>query len=281
MKYKSCSHSLVFPATLLSICIAMAVPPAAPETTTSREDAFTSVSLVAVGDPPDPRFKIANSRMKLQNVPEAEYPPTLLHVPKPDEKDKTDMITLGLNLPGQQVKLKGTNSLRLMEAMVTGGETTYKEWTTVKLPVMNEDLAVFLYRSSPGASWRNSPRAIVLRNGPQAFPAHHVRLINLSRKTLLFQLENAKTLSLGPMEFRVVPAGQGEYYSYSVAYKEGDKLQIVARQQACCMRADSRINLVAYESDTAVKCGRLPVTLRRFNELPQTTKVDVPDAGKP
>ena len=215
---------------------------------------------------------IAGSRMKLQNVPEAEYPPTLLHVPKAEEKGKTDLITLGLNLPGKQVKLKGTKSLCLMEAIEAGGEATYREWTTVKLPVMNEELAVFLYRSGPNASWRKSPQSMVLRNGPLAFPARHVRLVNLSKQVLIFRIGDAKAFCLQPMEVKVTPAGQSEYCSYSAAYKDGENLQIVARQQACTMHADSRVNLVAYDSDTAAKSGRPPVTLRRFYELPTPPK---------
>ena len=280
MKSKFRSRLDIQLACLLPICFVLASPLVAQNASTDTPGAFTSVSLVAVGDPPEPRFMIAGSKMKLQSVPEAEYPPTMLYVPKADEKGKKDLITLGLNLPGKQVKLKGTKSLCLMESIESGGETAYREWTTVKLPVMNEELAVFLYRSGPSSSWRKSPQSMVLRNGPLAFPARHFRLVNLSKRVLTFRIEDATAFSLQPMEVKVLPAGQREYCSYSAAYKDGENLKIVAQQQACSMHADSRVTLVAYDSDTAAKSGRPPVTLRRFYELPTPPKV-AEGAGAP
>ena len=277
---------------MVFVCIAPlvaqdAVPPAdeaGKDTGASGKEAGIIVSLVAVGDPPDPGFTIANSRRVLADIADSEYPPTLLHVPKAENKGKPDPITLGLNLPGQPLKLKPTTSLRLMEAIPGGEEITYKDWTTVKLPAGLDDLSVFLYRSSPRASWRKSPNAVVLNNNLLSFPARHIRLINFSEKQIAFQIEKSPAIHLAAKQVKIVPAGSAKYCTYSVAYKDGEEVRIIAQHQACTMHGDTRVNLVAYDTDSATSParGQGPVNLKCFYELPPPPKPPpVPVSGSP
>lgn len=237
----------------------------------------TRVALVAVGDPPNPGFDIKGGRRVLKETAEAEYPPTLLYVPKANGKDqapgggknKPDPIMLGLNLPGQQLEIHGTDTLRLMEMVKTDDQTSYKEWTAIKLPVTQEDLTAMLYRSKPGASWRNSPKSLVLSNGLAAFPPHSVRVINLSTKVMVFQLDGAKPFAVNPTHFKVLPATNPEFCSYTVAFRnKGNELEFIAQSQAATMQGDSRVNLVAYDTDSSAPSDQVPVRLQSFYELP-------------
>jgi hypothetical protein len=161
----------------------------------------------------------------------------------------------------------------------TGDQVSYKEWTTIKLPVINEDLTAFLYRSKPGASWRTSPKAMVLINSLAAFPPRHVRVVNLSNKIVTFQLDGAAPFPVNPSEFKVLPTTKPDYCTYSVAFKQGAEWVIIASQQAATMQGDARVNLVAYDTDSSSPRDTVPVRLQSFYELPPPP--EPPADGKP
>ena len=241
----------------------------------------TRVALVAVGDPPDPDFEIKNDRRYLKETATSEYPPTLLYVPKLKTQGKPDPIVMGLNLPGRQLEIHGTNTLQLMEAVQTGDQISYKEWTTIKLPVVNEDLTAFLYRSKPGASWRDSPKVLVLNNSLVAFPPRHIRVVNLSNKVVAYQLDGAEPFAVQPSEFKILPTTKPDYCSYSVAFSQGEEWVTIASHQAATLQGDARVNLVAYDTDSNSPRNTVPVRLQSFYELPPPPKPPVDGTPQP
>lgn len=268
MKSKSLILSCRIFAVLLPAWLALAAPLSAQEALQPAKTKPTRVALVAVGDPPDPGFDIKGGRRVLKDTSEAEYPPTLLYVPKLKDQGKPDPIVMGLNLPGRQLEIKGTDTLKLMEAAQTGDQISYKEWTTIKLPVVNEDLTAFIYRSKPGASWRISPKALVLNNSLAAFPPLHIRVVNLSNKIVAFKLDGAAPFAVKPSEFKILPTTKPDYTSYSVAFSQGAEWVSIASHQAATLKGVARVNLVAYDADSSAPRDTVPVRLQSFYELP-------------
>lgn len=221
------------------------------------------VSIIAIGDSPTPSFKMEGGKRSLIEVPESEYPPNPLYVEDKKEK-KLKPLSMGMNTPGDPIKHPGTSELELFEKK--GADAPPQSFIKVALPPVNEDLTIFVVRNPSTKSWRSTPIPRVYRNGLAAFPLNSARLINFSRLPIRAEVMG-KVIDVAPMGTSIVPLPKSEQGTmpYKAAAMSNNQVLPLANT-AMSYTPDSRINLVAYESDGTEK--RQPVKFMTYFELP-------------
>ncbi len=212
------------------------------------DSAITRVSVIAIGDPPEPRMDIQGEFRVLVDVPESEYPPQRLFVPQ--RGSSREEVFIGMNAPSSQFEYRGPSTLRLQERRERGeGNFSYSDYADVNLAAPGQDSTIVLMRSRPGASWRSAPRSMVFRNDTESFPLGTARIFNFSSKPLIFRVGDGEPFGLNPRAVRVVPVS-GEIFLYSIAWLDNDEPQIIAQDHASAFQNGDRINLVAYDTDS-------------------------------
>jgi hypothetical protein len=254
------NHSLP----LLSACFLFSGTAATPAQQPS-DRVETRISVLAIGDPPQPRYVIRDDRRHLLDTAPAEHPPAEVVVrEKRGEKESFKTIPLGLNSPTGYVTYRGERKLVLFRED-HGGERG--EFANITLPDLRNDLAVFLLRNRKTKSWAETPDIHYFDNGLVAFPKDSVRLVNLSTIPVRAQINQGGVFQLAAGRSSVVriPHAHQGILSYRIAAVVGEQVHPLIDTATTTM-PDARFNLIVYNSDSAH--ARMPVDIASYFERP-------------
>lgn len=224
------------------------------------------ISLVAVGDPPQPKFIVRGDKRELVENSAADYPPGKLLVKEKNSKgEKFKELTLGLNTPTGYVTYQGEPVMNLYRADQGAAPTT--PYVSFPIPKLNVDMTILLTRDRRKDSWESGPIAKFLDNSLQSFPNDSVRYINLSAVPVRIVSGTEKIFELKPGEVKIInlPRSIQGVLSYKIAASVDGRIFPLS-DSATTYTPDSRINLIAYNAD-GVDRAQL-VKIARFFERP-------------
>jgi hypothetical protein len=226
----------------------------------------TRISLLAIGDPPQPRYEIRDDRRHLLETAAADYPPPQVVVrEKNGEREAFKTVPLGLNTPTGYVTYRGERNLVLLREDEEGGRS---EFASLTIPPLRNDLTIFLMRNRRSNSWAEAPDARFFDNGLEAFPNDSVRLINLSTVPIRAQVNDGRVRQINAGQSAVVriPRSDQGVLSYRVAAVVEDEVFPLIDTATTTM-PDTRFNLITYNSDGSD--ARMPVNITQYFERPQ------------
>lgn len=112
------------------------------------------------------------------------------------DKDKRQSLKLTLNNPTKHIWRK-SNTCLLTARGSSGGEASYSEFTTARLPKKRGSYTVFLARQAKRKTWKN-PQQIILSDSTIKFPLGSTRIVNCSDRPLLVQRGKKALGTLSP-----------------------------------------------------------------------------------
>lgn len=228
-----------------------------------EEEVQTRISVLAIGDPPLPRYEMRNDMRHVLETPAAEHPPGRLYVRNRDRDGESfKELTLGINIPMGYITYRGQRKLVLYRDDGDSGKT---EFTSLELPELRDDLTVFLLRERRSRSWLQRPTVRYFDNSQAAFPNDSVRLINLSSVPVLASIngDQPRRLAAGRSVVVRIPRQEQGVLAYKVAAEIEEQLQPLL-DSAITTMPDTRFNLVIYDSDGAH--ARSPVNIAFYFE---------------
>ncbi|MEO5916321.1 MAG: hypothetical protein ABIS50_18935 [Luteolibacter sp.] len=223
------------------------------------------ISLLAVGDPPQPHFDVTTEKRTLQETPASDYPPSKVFLRDRSEKEKAfKEVSLGLNAATGYVVYKGESTLNLYRGE-TGDEKGL--YASLPIPELHADMTIMLTRNTSKKSWETDPKARFFDNSLTSFPQDSARYVNLSSVPIRVVNGKDPVFEIAPGGFRVVPLQRSEQgiLAYRIAAAVDAKIFPIA-DTATTYTPDTRINLVAYNADGENKTQ--PVKVIRFFERP-------------
>lgn len=253
---------LPFPA-LHAIAFSILTPPALPAQ--EAEEVKTRISILAIGDPPQPRYIFRDDRRHLLETPVTEYPPAEVLVrEKRGKAESFKPVPLGLNSPTGYITYRGEPTLLLFRQEETGGRS---QFARIALPALRDDLTLFLLRNPDSKSWEREPKVYYFDNGLSAFPNDCARLINLSSFPVRASINQATPIEIisGGSKLVSIPRSEQGILTYRMAAMvEGQLYPLV--DTATTTMPDTRFNLIVYNADSGDR--RSPVNLTSYFERP-------------
>jgi hypothetical protein len=253
----------ILPATLIaSWFTAMAALPLP-----AQEDSEiqTRISILAIGDPPQPRFEFRDDRRHLLETPVSEYPPAEVLVrEKRGNKESFKAVQLGLNSPTGYITYRGERNLILFRE--DAGKTR-SEFASIALPELRDDLTLLLLRNRGSKSWEKEPKVYYFDNSQAAFPNDSLRMINLSSVPIRARINEGTVFELaagGKKVVRIPRTDQG-IVGYQIAAVADGRLHPLIDTATTTM-PDTRFNLIIYNSDSGNR--RMPVDIASYFERP-------------
>jgi hypothetical protein len=246
---------------LLTACLAVLTNVKAPAQIPDHVE--TQISVLAIGDPPQPRYVIRNDRRHLLDTATAEHPPAEVLVrEKRGEKESFKAVSLGLNSPTGYITYRGERKLVLMRED-SGGERS--EFASLTLPDLQNDLAIFVLRNRKAKSWAEAPDVHYFDNGLAAFPGDSVRLVNLSTLPIRAQINDGRVFQLAVGRSTVVriPRKDQGILKYRIAAVANETIHPLIDTATTTM-PDTRFNLIIYNSDST----RMPLDIASYFERP-------------
>lgn len=223
------------------------------------------ISLVAIGNPPQPRFEIRDDRRHLVDTPVSEYPPPEIVLRESRRNtERFRSVPLGLNAPTGTILYRGGRTLDLFRDDQGASRSGFVSLT---LPETRNDLTVFLTRNRSSKSWEREPQAHYFDNGLSAFPNDSVRVINLSSVPIRTRINDGRVFQVragGSNVVRITRKDQG-ILAYQIAAVLGEEVFPLIDTATTAM-PDTRFNLVVYNSDSSD--ARAPVDLTSYFERP-------------
>lgn len=247
-----------------SIAVATSFPAPAQEAG-KTELVEKRISLLAIGNPPEPRYVIREDRRHLLDTAAAESPPGEVMVrEKSGETESFKGVPLGLNSPTGYITYKGERKLVLFRE-ANGGDRS--EFASLTLPELKGDLAVFLTRNRKNKSWESEPEIHYFDNSLEAFPKDSVRLINLSAVIARAQINDGRVFQIDAGRSAVVriPRKDQGVLTYRIAGVAGDKVHPLIDTANTTM-PDTRLNIIVYNCDSAD--ARMVVDVASYFERP-------------
>jgi hypothetical protein len=239
---------------------------AAPSTVAERpKEIQIQISVIAVGDPPQPRYEIRDDRRHLLHTPASEHPPgEILVREKRSDNESFKAIPLGLNTPTGTITYRGESTLLLYRDDL---DDKRSEFASLALPELRDDLTIFLVRNRSAKSWERPPHVYYYDNSLTAFPNDSTRLINLSAVPVRARINEGRVLDVAPGQHAIVriPRNDQGILSYRVAAIRGEDL-LPLIDSATTTMPDTRFNLFIYNSDSAY--ARAPVNIASYFERP-------------
>jgi hypothetical protein len=237
----------------------------------NAEKIETRISLLAIGDPPQPRYEIRGDRRHLLETAAADYPPpqVLVHE-KNGKREAFKTVPLSLNTPTGYVTYRGERTLVLLREEP---DSTRSEFASLILPPLRNDLTVLLLRDRRTKSWATPPEARFFDNGFEAFPNDSVRLINLSTVPIRAQVNDGsvRQIKAGQSVIIRIPRADQGILSYRIAaLVENEVFPLI--DTATTTMPDTRFNLITYNSDNAEI--RTPVNIAQYFERPPQADVE-------
>ncbi|MES2922009.1 MAG: hypothetical protein V4819_10695 [Verrucomicrobiota bacterium] len=258
--------SIAIPVLLLSAtCLVAQEKPASPAPDKPMLAAPIRISLLAIGDPPQPRFSIAADGRRFEDGPPADYPPGTVFVRDKSEKESDfKEISLGLNAATGYVTYKGESTLNLYRAKAEDAKNLY---ASLPIPQLNADMTIMLTRNASKKSWETEPKARFFDNSLTSFPLDSARFVNLSTVSIRVVVGSEPVFEILPGAARVVRLQRSEQgiLSYRIAAALDGKIFPLA-DTATTYTPDTRINLVAYNADGEDRSQ--PVKIIRYFERP-------------
>ncbi len=248
---------------LFTTCLAVLTATQTPAQQPDRVEA--RISLLAIGDPPQPRYVIRDDRRHLLDTAMAEHPPAEVVVrEKRGDEESYKAVPLGLNSPTGTIPYRGERKLVLMRED-SGGERS--EFASLTLPELQNDFAIFLLRNRKAKSWAAAPDVHYFDNGLAAFPKDSVRLVNLSAIPIRAQINDGRVLQINVGRSTVVriPRKDQGILNYRIAAVAKETI-IPLIDTATTTMPDTRFNIIVYNSDSAH--ARMPVDIASYFERP-------------
>lgn len=246
-----------------ALCIAAVSTPVLRAQDAERVE--TRISLLAIGDPPQPRYEIRDDFRHLVEGATGDHPPPEVVVrEKRGERESFQTVPLGLNTPTGYVTYRGERSLVLLREDAEGGRS---EFATLAIPPLRADLTIFLLRNRRSNSWAEAPDARFFDNGFDAFPKDSVRLVNLSTVPIRAQVndDRVRQINAGQSALVRIPREDQGILTYRIAaVVENEIVPLI--DTATTTMPDTRFNLVVYDSDGSD--ARAPVNIAQYFERP-------------
>jgi hypothetical protein len=224
------------------------------------------ISLMTIGNPPQPRYMIRDDRRHLLDTAATEYPPAEVTVREKRGKDVSfKSVPLGLNSPTGYITYRGERNLVLFRED-SGKERL--EFASLTLPEHTGDMAIFLLRNRKSKSWEKEPDIHYFDNSLAAFPNDSVRLVNLSTIPVRAQINDGRVFQLDVGRSTVVniPRKDQGILTYSIAAVVDDKIHSLIDTSNTTM-PDTRFNIIVYNSDSAD--SRMVVDVTSYFERPR------------
>lgn len=229
------------------------------------EQTRKQISVLAIGDPPQPRYVIRDDRRHLLDTAPTDHPPMEILVrEKRGANESFKTVPLGLNSPTGYITYRGEPKLVLFRED-GGGER--EEFADIALPDLRNDLTIFLLRNRKTKSWANSPAVHYFDNGLEAFPNDSVRIVNLSTVTIRAQVNDARVFQIeaGRSSIVRIPRRDQGVLSYRIAAVVDDKIHPLIDTATTTM-PETRFNLITYNSDGTD--AKMPVNIASYFERP-------------
>ncbi|MEX1115302.1 MAG: hypothetical protein WEB53_08625 [Akkermansiaceae bacterium] len=223
------------------------------------------ISLLAIGNPPQPRYLIRGDRRHLLDNAATEHPPAEVMVrEKRGGKESFKGVPLGLNSPTGYITYHGERELVLFRE--DSGKDRL-EFARLTLPDLTSDLAIFLLRNRKTKSWESEPDVHYFDNGLTAFPNDSVRLVNLSTIPVRTQINDGRffQLEVGRSTVVRIPRQDQGVLTYRIAVLVDDKIHPLIDTSNTTM-PDTRFNIIVYNSDSAD--SRMVVDVASYFERP-------------
>lgn len=223
------------------------------------------ISVLAIGDPPQPRFVIRDDRRHLLDTAPSDHPPAEILVREKRGKNESfKTLPLGLNSPTGYITYRGERNLVLLR-QDSGGDRS--EFANIALPELRNDLTILLLRDRKTKSWATPPMVHYFDNGIEAFPNNSVRLVNLSTVPIRAQVNNDRVIQLnvGRSTIVPIPARDQGILSYRIAAVVDDKIHPLIDTATTTM-PDNRFNLITYNSDGSD--AQMPINIASYFERP-------------
>lgn len=249
---------------LLCACLTMAAATRA-HAEPEPEEIETRISVLAIGDAPQPRFVFRDDRRHLLDTPASEHPPGEVLVREKRGGDESfKAVPLGLNSPTGTITYRGERNLILYRE---DGENGRSEFAKIALPELRDDLTILLLRNRTSKSWDKAPLAHFYDNGFTAFPKDSVRVINLSTVPVIARIneKNSFQLAAGRSSVVRIPREDQGILSYRLAAVLGEEM-LLLMDTATTTMPNTRFNLIIYNSDAEGK--RMPVDVASYFERP-------------
>jgi hypothetical protein len=223
------------------------------------------ISVLAIGDPPQPRFVIRDDRRHLLDTAPSDHPPAEILVrEKRGGNESFKAVPLGLNSPTGYITYRGEPKLVLLRE---NGSGERDEFANIALPDLRNDLTIFLLRNRTTKSWASSPSVHYFDNGLEAFPNDSVRLVNLSTVPIRAQINDARVfpLEVGRSTIVRIPRQDQGILSYRIAALVDEKVHPLIDTATTTM-PETRFNLIIYNSDG--DGAQRPVNIASYFERP-------------
>ncbi|MFM7181399.1 MAG: hypothetical protein ACKO2G_08050 [Verrucomicrobiales bacterium] len=256
---------------IASLLTALAAIPSLAQDGEKVEEVQTRISILAIGDAPQPRFEFRDDRRHLLETPAADSPPgEVLVRQKKGKEESFNAVPLGLNSPTGYITYRGERNLVLFRE--DAAKKRY-EFARIALPEMRDDLTLLLLRNRTSKSWEKEPRVYYFDNGLGAFPNDSVRVINLSAVTVRARINEGTTFDLAAGGHKIIgiPRKDQGILSYRVAAVAEEKIFPLVDTATTTM-PDTRFNLIVYATDSGNP--RTPVDIASYFERPPQKDVE-------
>ena len=243
----------------------LAISPMLAQEAGEETEVQTRISILAIGDPPQPRFEFRDDRRHLLETPVSDYPPGEVLVRQMKGKEESfKAVPLGLNSPTGTITYRGERNLVLFRE--DAGKKR-SEFARIALPQLRDDLTLLLLRDPASKSWEKEPRVYYFDNSLTAFPNDSVRVINLSSVAVRTRINEGTAFELAAGGHKVVgiPRKDQGILGYRIAaVADGQLFPLV--DTATTTMPDTRFNLIVYNSDSGNR--RSPVDIASYHERP-------------
>jgi hypothetical protein len=248
-----------------SLLTALAAFPSLAQEEEKAEEIQTRISLLAIGDPPQPRFEFRDDRRHLLETPAGDSPPgEVLVRQKKGKEEWFKAVPLGLNSPTGYITYRGEKNLVLFRE---DAEKRRSEFARIALPPLRDDLTLLLLRDRASKSWEKEPRVYYFDNSLSAFPNDSVRLINLSSVPVRARINEGTAFELAAGGHKIVgiPRKDQGILGYRIAAVVDGQLYPLVDTATTTM-PDTRFNLIVYNTDSGNP--RTPVDIASYFERP-------------
>jgi len=253
---------------LLSLCVLLSVARGQdkPASSDDRKPPL-KMNLVPVGDFPVSGAIIKNGFPVMVNPGPTELVPNPLYA-----KDGKDYKSLSIIMNSPSASW--TRPSGSVVDILTKKDDKYSTYLSVTLPDSPEDVTVFMLRHTPSNDWRETPRAVILKNGIESFPLGSVRVVNFSSVPLQATVGET-VLTVPSKSFKIFPnpgkQGDSIFFQYEITGTIGGADRQLANT-AVSYDKNSRMNLVAYDrdgkSEIKIEGDNQPVKVVKYFELP-------------
>ena len=238
---------------------------AVPSVAQEAEEIQTRISLLAIGDPPQPRFEFRDDRRHLLETPASDSPPgEVLVRQKKGKEESFKAVPLGLNSPTGYITYRGERNLVLFRE---DADKKRSEFARIALPELRDDLTLLLLRNRASKSWEKEPMVYYFDNSLTAFPNDSVRVINLSSLAIRARINDGTAFDLAAGGHKIIgiPRKDQGILSYRIAaVADGTLFPLV--DTATTTMPDTRFNLIVYA--TSPGNPRTPVDIASYFERP-------------